>query len=292
MKISLSQKSQDHQDRIKEITDIIVKIGGNRIAFVILFGSFARGDWVRDSYVEDGIFYSYASDYDFLIITTGKKQENGISSFDLERKIKKEIEDRSVIRHSHNPHFVIEPIDYVNSELEKSRYFFSDIKKEGILLYDSKEFELSPPRELSSEERRQIAKEDYGQWYNSGKEFLRITQLCFSENMLNKAAFQLHQATESFFNCTLLVLTGYKPKTHDLEELNKFCSAQLNDFLTIFPIATKEQKDCFKLLQKAYIEARYNKNYKITKEQLDYLIVRVERLREIVEKVCEEKIKY
>ena len=36
---------------------------------VILFGSFARGDWVHDIYKEDHITYEYASDYDLLIIT-------------------------------------------------------------------------------------------------------------------------------------------------------------------------------------------------------------------------------
>ena len=60
--------------------------------------------------------------------------------------------------------------------------------------------------------------------------------------------------------------------------------------MQVFPIATPEQKECFELLQKAYVDARYNKNYKITKEQLLYLIDRIEKLKQITEKICVEKI--
>ena len=110
------------------------------------------------------------------------------------------------------------------------------------------------------------------------------------QGFLSKSAFQLHQATESLYNCALLTLTGYKPKSHDLEELNQLCATQSNDFLTIFPQATETQKSCFNLLQKAYIDARYNKHYVITKEQLEYLIARDERLKLLVEDICRRKI--
>ncbi|WP_231555726.1 hypothetical protein [Rickettsia hoogstraalii] len=44
------------------------------------------------------------------------------------------------------------------------------------------------------------------------------------------------------------------------------------------------------MLQKAYVDARYDKNYKITKEQLLYLIERVEKLKEITERICLKRI--
>jgi len=55
-------------------------------------------------------------------------------------------------------------------------------------------------------------------------------------------------------------------------------------------IKGKIEKECFELLKLAYIDARYDKNYSITKEQLEYLIIRVEKLKEIARKVCKEKI--
>lgn len=292
MKTNLPEKSKDHEERIKRITEIIIKTAKDKIAFVILFGSFAKGNWVFDRYSEDNTIYEYASDYDFLIITKAKRKDkkDGISSFDLERKIKNEIYQSDVIRHDHNPHFVIEPLDYVNSQLEKGRYFFCDIKKEGVVLFDSGEFQLQEPKLLSEKEVKEIAKNDYDHWFSKAKEFLEHYQFDVEKQYYNTAAFHLHQAAESLYNCALLVLAGYKPKTHDLEELNRLCSAQMSNFLTVFPLATKEQKDCFELLQKAYIESRYNKHYKIEKEQLFYLENRVNKLKEIVEEVCKNKI--
>ncbi len=46
----------------------------------------------------------------------------------------------------------------------------------------------------------------------------------------------------------------------------------------------------FKLLKKAYIDARYKKEYKITKKQLEYLAARVKKLQKLTRTVCREKI--
>src|SRR5690606_27612212 len=99
--------------------------------------------------------------------------------------------------------------------------------------------------------------------------------------------FLLHQATESFYNAILLVFTGYKPRLHDIEILGSLSSNYSDELLKIFPRDTKEQDDCFILLKLAYTEARYNKNYSITEEQLLYLIKRVEKLKSVTEEICE-----
>ncbi len=288
MKTTFPEKSQSFEKAIRKISDIIVNAAKDKIAFIILFGSFARGTWVRDRYSEDNAVYEYFSDYDFLVITKTGNQANNNFSFDLDRIFEK----HGLIGkyQSHNPHCIVESINYVNSELEKGRYFFSDIKKEGIVLYDSGEFKLSEPRVLSEKEIKEIAQEDYEHWFGRAEDFLLKFKTLFEAVRFDSAAFDLHQATESLYNCALLVLTGYKPKSHDLFQLGKLAAAQSNQFLAIFPTATEEQKECFKLLKKAYINARYNKNFKITKNQLEYLIERIGILRDVVRKICESKI--
>jgi predicted nucleotidyltransferase/HEPN domain-containing protein len=288
MKTRLPPKSRHHQERIQAITDIIVKAANNKIAFVILFGSLARGDWVYDHYVENGVRYSYASDYDILVVTKHKKHSNGYSSIKFKSRIEKEIDKAGLNDDVHKVHIIVESIDRLNKELEKSQYFFSDIKNEGILLYDSKERQLAEPRELSKEERQEIAKSDYDYWLNKATKFFRQTRYAFNDEDYEIAAFDLHQVTESLYNCALLVLTGDKPKSHNLIELSKLAASQSNQFLTIFPKATKEQEKCFELLCTAYSEGRYSKSYIITKEQLEYLMERVEKLKEVVIEACEK----
>ena len=60
--------------------------------------------------------------------------------------------------------------------------------------------------------------------------------------------------------------------------------------MKVFPRATKEQDERFKLLKKAYIDARYKKDYKITKKQLEYLAKRVKILQRLTKKICVAKI--
>ena len=60
--------------------------------------------------------------------------------------------------------------------------------------------------------------------------------------------------------------------------------------MKVFPKATAEEKECFDLLRRAYVEARYNRAYKITREQLEYLDKRVQVLQELTEKHCRKKI--
>lgn len=287
MKDSLPLKSKAHELRIKEIANIIVKTAKDKIAFVILFGSFARGNWVRYRYCEDGVVHEYASDYDFLVITKKGKQVQSTCAFDLERKINKEIEKSTSIREVHRSHIIIESIKCVNDELEKSQYFFCDLIKEGILLYNSGEFQLSKPQEFDKKQKDKITKINYEHWFYSAIGFLTDYQNALKRNDYKLASFYLHQATESLYNCTLLTLGGYKPKSHNLEELNQLCVFYSHDFLTIFPKASKEQKECFNLLQQSYIDARYSRYFNITRPQLEYLAIRIDNLKNLVEKICQ-----
>ncbi|WP_218067988.1 hypothetical protein, partial [Candidatus Thiosymbion oneisti] len=61
-------------------------------------------------------------------------------------------------------------------------------------------------------------------------------------------------------------------------------------FLSIFPRATDVEKERFKLLRKAYVDARYKPSYTITKEELNWLAERVQELQAVTEKLCREKI--
>jgi len=47
----------------------------------------------------------------------------------------------------------------------------------------------------------------------------------------------------------------------------------------------------FKVLRKAYIDARYKKDYKITKKQLEYLAEKVKILQKLTKNICTQKIK-
>ena len=288
MKTTLPKNSLIIKERLDAIVQEILAVARDQVAMIILFGSYAKGTWVRDWYVEGHITYSYESDLDILVVTKSPKYR-GLKGASFESDLTKRLERKGLRGKTFGAPwvtFVVEPIKYLNQQLEKSQYFFSDIKKEGILLYDSGEFTLAEPKDLNSEERKQIAKDDFDQWFPRAIGFIKATNYMLQDNYLNLAAFQLHQATESFYSAILLVFTGYKPRLHDVEKLGSLASNYSDELLKIFPRDTEEQEERFILLKLAYTEARYNKNYKITEEQLVYLIKRVEKLKSVTEEIC------
>ncbi|WP_341753761.1 hypothetical protein [Candidatus Tisiphia endosymbiont of Dioctria rufipes] len=83
--------------------------------------------------------------------------------------------------------------------MTSTHYFFSDIKKEGILLYDSGEFQLAESKNLPWGERREIAKEDYEYWFARGTGFFIECKYPIKRGEYPLSAFLVHQATVSVF---------------------------------------------------------------------------------------------
>ncbi|MEO1486468.1 MAG: HEPN domain-containing protein [Bacteroidota bacterium] len=255
------------------------------VEMVILFGSYARGNWVEDQYVEKGITYEYRSDFDILVVLT---HEDFKQKFRIEDKVKAELITAGKVTTPVS--LIFHGIKQLNASLTMGNYFFKDIKEEGLVLYDSEKFKLANPKKLTPEQYRQKAQEYFDQWFTSANEFLIDFQNAFERNSLNKAAFELHQATERYYTTILLVFTDYRPKDHNLETLGikvEMCDARF----AVFPKNTDEEKHRFELLKRAYIDARYKMNeYEITKGELAYLAERVNELKRTTEIICGEKI--
>ena len=280
MKTSLSHLPLEKQQQLATIVDIVRE--KYTVEIVILFGSYARGKWVEELH-DDGFHYKYQSDFDIFIVTEKEYLANKIESDDqlwncFNRRIKTPV---TVISHD---------IDFLNRRLRKGQYFFSDIKKEGICLYNSGRFELAEERELIPKEYKSLAEDDFEHYFTKAKNFKSGFEFYFEKTYFSEAAFSLHQTTENFYNTILLVLTRYKPNTHDLKKLGKRVASIEPEFLKIFPQGTEEEKRLFELLRKAYVSARYNKSYKITPEELTWLSERVNLLQAMTEEVCSKKI--
>lgn len=283
MNPNLSHLPESKQKEIAEILEIIKEEA--RPEKVILFGSHASEKWVEDEYVEDGVRYSYISDYDFLVVI--KKAEDQ----EKEHTIISHIENRTAhIKNAVSP--IVHDIDYINEGLRFGQYFFTDIIREGVLLYDTGNYRFAEPAQLSPQEEKEKARGYFDIWFPKAVEFLDIAEDCLSKGRLSMGAFQLHQATEYFFNTALLVFTGYKPKTHNLQKLRNYAKHISPDLYTIFrtPILDEREFHLFDLLKRGYIDARYKPDYHITTEELQALIEKVTRMQGVVERICGAKI--
>jgi len=251
---------------------------------IILFGSYSRGNWVEDSYVENGTTYSYISDYDILVVMEKESDIEGGLSKHVRKRMDRSIPMQATV------HIIAHGIDYLNEQLEEGRYFFTDIIKEGTLLYDSGKHKLATARNLTPAEVQKKAQEYYDQWFTGGEDFLFAFGQAIHTKRYTNAAFQLHQATERFFMTILLVFTDYKPKIHDLEVLYREVCACDARFKPIFPLQPEEENRKFLVLRDAYIDSRYKPDYTVSPTDLEWLATRVQKLKELTEVICKEKI--
>ena len=283
MKRSLAHLPAHKKAELKEITAIIRQFAP--VDMIILFGSHARGDWVEDVTEEDGVIYEYRSDYDILCVT---ETHAAARSNAIWRRVEQELDKARLSRSRVS--LIAHCIDEVNRKIRKCNFFFTDVKREGIWLYNSRSLRLARVRKPHPNARYGQARTDFTRWFTSAEKFYKGFDFYLREDDFNHAAFLLHQTAEHLYHTLLLVHTGYKPKEHNLETLGHKVGGFDADLLKVFPRATKKEDRCFILLKLAYISARYHKEYTISREQLDYLAERVRYLRDLTDRVCRRQI--
>jgi predicted nucleotidyltransferase/HEPN domain-containing protein len=259
------------------------RLKNGQVLKIILFGSYARGEWVEDP------IGRYFSDYDLLIVVDHEDLADTVEFWDTaEARLLKELSAGKDLRTPVN--FIVHSLQDVNHQLERGRYFFVDIVRDGIVLYDTPSTPLASPVELSPATALEEAQNYFEDWMESADGFVRIARFCIADDLPKLSAFNLHQAAEHLYNCALLVLTLYTPKSHNLVRLRKLVEPLDARLTTIWPTDTKFEKRCFELLRAAYVKARYSRHYKITAGELEWLAIRVDALRDVVQAVCSERI--
>ena len=290
MKTSLLHIPENKQTELEKIVEVIKSATVNNIKseMILLYWSYARWDFVEKDIVREwNNTLEYKSDFDILVITRKPTQEKNTR---LQREIENKINSDKTI---HSPvSIIVEDIHHINARLWENRYFYLDIKREWVELYNSWKVKLWEARVLLEKEKNKIQKEDFKVWFKWANNFLDYYYLAYKNNNLNDWAFLLHQISEKLITSYLLVKTGYKPKTHDLEILYKKIKELNILFNSWFNLEDwkESEKDYFELLRKGYVDGRYSKNYKITKKELKFLEKKILYLRDLVEKLCMEEI--
>lgn len=290
MKDSIAYLPKDKQEELNFlVTEILRRLP--QTEFIILYGSYARGNYVRRSIrIEDGgIPTVKISDYDIYVITSGinsKKAETILDNVEDIFFAGKDFDRDTPVE------FINDDIAQLNKFIEEGRYFHTQIKQEGVILYNSGKYKLSRRRKLNFDEIKKQAQEYFGEKFERASSFLQATKLIY-ENMKDYklCSFNLHQACENYYYAIRLTFALRNNKQHNLSKLSSTTRRYSDDLSTVFPQNTPEEKRLFKLLKAAYVDARYNPHFVVTKEDIDALIPKVELLRDITKRICEEKIK-
>ena len=272
---------EEFEDALKEGTAEFKKRG--RILKIILFGSYAKGGWVDEPFTMKG----YRSDFDLLIILNNRKL---CDYADYWHKAADRLMRDPAIKTPVS--FIVHSRREVNSYLNEGQYFFSDIRKEGVVLYELDNEPLAEAKPLTPEDRLRIASDHFEQRFAEASAILETAsfQLGKSEGSgdvwKNWAAFSLHQSLEQAYSCVLLTLTNYGPPSHNIKFLRALAEGQDHRLVDAFPREQRRDRAWFHTLNEAYVKARYSKHFEISEEALAWLSAQASVLLSIVRQVC------
>ena len=256
-----------------------------RIEKLILYGSYARGGWVDEPHTAKG----YRSDFDLLIIVSDKRLTDKVDYWlKVEDRLNREL---AIDKTLHTPvNFIVHTMQEVNDGLAHGRYFFMDIAKDGIALYEFDDKELLKPKPKTPEQALAMAQEYFDEWIPLAASAQKGFHFFLSQKEFRDAAFILHQAAERLYHCVLLVCTFYTPHVHNLGFLRTQAERIDMRLVDAWPREIKADRSRFEKLKEAYVKARYSKHFRITEEELLWLGERVEELGRAVHAICSERI--
>lgn len=227
----------------------------------------------------------YRSDYDLLVIVNDKRLTDRVDFWErAEDRLAREYLFAKTLKTPVS--FIVHSLGEVNAKLAEGRYFFIDIARDGIVLYESDKPKLRRPQPKRPEQALEMAREYFEEWYPVAMERRDIAKFDVSKSYLRPAAFDLHQTTD----CILLVLTFYTPSIHNIEHLRNQAERIAPRLFDAWPREIRMEHALFTKLKEAYVKARYSKHYRITEDELAWLDERVEALAHIVQTVCAERL--
>jgi uncharacterized protein len=255
-----------------------------KILKLILFGSFSRNDWVDEP--QNG----YQSDWDLLVVVSHEKLTDIADYwFVAEDKLLRDPKVRRPVN------IIFHTMAEVNQALAKGRYFWVDIIRDGVLLYELPGYPLGAPMPPTAADAFEMAKTQFEHYdaviaHRAETFEFQMGRGAAEATWRREAAFMLHQTGEACYACFLLVQTFHFPRSHNLKFLRSLAEDRDRRLIEAWPRETKLERRRFELLKRAYVEARYSDAYDVSADDLKALAAAVGRLRQIVAEVCRERI--
>ncbi|KAA3509096.1 nucleotidyltransferase and HEPN domain-containing protein [Agrobacterium rosae] len=270
---------EEFEDALKDATADFKKRG--RILKIILFGSYAKATFVDEPFTSKG----YRSDFDILVIVNNRKLTDLAEYWHkAEDRLIRDKEIELPVQ------FIVHSLREVNTSLKEGHHFFSDIRKEGIVLYELNDEPLAEPTQLEPSERLRMASIHFEKRFKVATNFALLSKQALRIDMMNEAAFLLHQSLEQAYSSVLLTLTNYAPASHNLKILRSFAEEQDRRLAEAFPREHHRERAAFNVINEAYVKARYSNHYKISTEALEWLGERTAVLLALVNVVCSDHV--
>ncbi|KXF79435.1 nucleotidyltransferase [Paramesorhizobium deserti] len=270
---------EEFEDALKEGTADFKKRG--RILKIVLFGSYARGTFVDEPHTKKG----YRSDFDLLVIVNNRKLADFATYWNKAADRLMRLPDVKT-----PVSFIVHSRREVNTALKQGQYFFVDIRRDGIVLYELDDEPLANPHPAKPRDALRVAGDYFQDRMPHAEKFAKGARFYSQEGDFKEAAFLLHQSIEQAYATLLLVLTNYSPPSHNIKFLRSLAEDQVQDLADVWPRDQQRYIAWFNIINEAYVKARYSRHYEISQEALFWLSERVAALITQVETICQAHI--
>lgn len=166
----------------------------------------------------------------------------------------------------------------VNVAVTEGHIFYSFVCTKDNLMYWNEEKQWPVTSANRMQELSQIAYQQFQNNFSKAETFLQYATQCMQQQNNKLTAFFLQQASELCCRAILTSLTGRDKKTHSIDVLKKTCRRCTAVVEQAFPANTEEDKRLLKILDDAYIAARYEGDFSSAATDLELLHQRVQQL--------------
>ena len=256
---------EQHTELVKIILDAVP---ADKIYFL---GSTLMYRRTESIFMTDAPSCKYVGHY-YVLVVTGDGQSLNIAQDKIENNCQHFIPVTAIVLRA----------DQFSQWVNEGHQFAQTVCRIAVLLHGEKQ---SVPERINEEMNKTGKLEIYNQGLNKVTEFLAGADLFRIREQNKMAAFMLHQAAEQGLHTILKITTGLYLNTHNLDKLIRYCSMVSYKLPDIFSVDNEKNERLFKLLQRAYIDSRYNEDYKIGTGDLITLTRRVTDLLDILKKI-------
>lgn len=268
----------NRNEEILQMVGIVNKAFPSRLIY--LLGHTLNHSCTHSIFCPDSIRNSFTGHYYLLVIV----QEETISVNAIQDKIENNLLHfipSTVIAQTEKTFF---------NWLSQGHPFAKKVVSVATLCWEADEIELPFATAINQEVVDEENKLLFSQSYIRARAFLDGASFYKLRKEYKMAAFMIHQATEQILNALMMLHTGLKLGTHNIDKLLRCCSMFCPQLLNLYNKNNGQSKELYTLLNKAYVEARYNEHYQVNGEAIEKLITKTGELLQIF-KASNPKIK-
>ncbi len=179
--------------------------------------------------------------------------------------------------------------EVIQQQLNEGHFYYNMVCNKENLLYSNELPAFSCPSAATLQAMATNAEKQFLQAHTKAESFLEAASESYGKREPEMATFMLQQAVELNIRGLITALGGNCPKTHCFGELKKPLRRYAPELHWLLSINKAEENRLLRILERAYLEARYSADFSISDNDFTLLTDGAELLHEKTEAIFKNK---